>query len=48
MARNCITRHLIFAQRVSDYQYNPFLGILLDQLQIRPSSHSRRTDTHLP
>jgi ABC-type transport system substrate-binding protein len=22
--------------RVSDYQYNPFLGVLLDQLRIRP------------
>jgi hypothetical protein len=22
--------------RVTDYQYNPFLGVLLDQLQVRP------------
>jgi YVTN family beta-propeller protein len=34
--------------RVSNYQYNPFLGILLDQLQIRPPSRSRQSGTHLP
>lgn len=34
--------------RVISYQYNPFLGILLDQLQIRPPSRSRQAGTHLP
>jgi YVTN family beta-propeller protein len=27
--------------RVTSYQYNPFLGVLLDQLQIRPASSRR-------
>ena len=27
--------------RVTNYQYNPFLGVLLDQLQIRPAPSPR-------
>jgi ABC-type oligopeptide transport system substrate-binding subunit len=34
--------------RVTNYQYNPFLGVLLDQLQIRPSQRSPRTQASQP
>ncbi|MGO8884306.1 MAG: hypothetical protein ACLPUO_13590 [Streptosporangiaceae bacterium] len=33
--------HIDFlSARIANYQYNPFLGVLLDQLQIRPPRSS--------
>jgi len=34
--------------RVTNYQYNPFLGVLLDQLQIRPRDQSAPPHTLQP
>jgi YVTN family beta-propeller protein len=34
--------------RVTNYQYNPFLGVLLDQLQIRPQRSSRQSPSSPP
>ena len=34
--------------RVTNYQYNPFLGVLLDQLQIRSRQPSPRPHTLQP
>ncbi len=34
--------------RVTNYQYNPFLGVLLDQLQMRPQRSSRQSRSSLP
>ena len=34
--------------RVTNYQYNPFLGVLLDQLQIRLRPSSPRAQTTPP
>jgi hypothetical protein len=34
--------------RIANYQYNPFLGVLLDQLQVRPRPVSPRPPTLPP
>ena len=34
--------------RITNYQYNPFLGVLLDQLQIRPQRSSPRSRSSRP
>ena len=34
--------------RITNYQYNPFLGVLLDQLQIRPQRSSPQSRSSLP
>jgi hypothetical protein len=34
--------------RVTNYQYNPFLGVLLDHLQIRPRPSSPRAQATPP
>ena len=34
--------------RVTNYQYNPFMGVLLDQLQIRPRRASTRPHSPAP
>ncbi len=34
--------------RITNYQYNPFLGVLLDQLQIRPQRSSPQSRSSPP
>jgi peptide/nickel transport system substrate-binding protein len=36
------------SSRVTNYQYNPFLGVMLDQLQIHPRERSPRPHTLQP